>query len=516
MTTDRTDTTLADYVGIISRRKWFIGAVALVCAAAALGVSLLAKPTYSATASLNVRDPNQDLTLLGTAFVSGQTPLQLATAHASQIERPAVLQAAGRELTPPLAAAAVKHAVAVQVDPNSDLVEITAQARHADRAAAIATAVARQDALLTTAQARASYAAAAKKLSQRVRRLNSAQDAGTRAIYVEQLSRLQDLGSVATPVTINTSAAVPGSPSSPKPVRNTAAALVFGLLLGIALAFGRHRLDRRLRSLPDVEGELPYPIVGQIRASALGRTGTPPTAARNGTASLEEVDAESFRILRQNVRYLATDDTSGTILVTSSVASEGKSTVAACLAMASAAAGQRTLLVECDLRRPVLATRFGLRESPGLTDYLTGHASPREIMQMVATAAEPTGMQNGNGASLHEQLVCIVAGTLPPRPAELLGSQKFETFLSEVGSVYDVVVLDSPPLLAVADPLELIRHAGSVLMCVRLDQTTREQIHGAAAAMQRLPDRPTAVVLTSVTDRAGGYYGYYDRSPAPA
>ena len=104
MNKDRTDTTLADYVGIISRRKWFIGAVALVCAAAALGASLLAKPIYQATASLNVRDPNQDLTLLGTAFVSGQTPLQLATAHASQIERPAVLQAAARGADAPAGA----------------------------------------------------------------------------------------------------------------------------------------------------------------------------------------------------------------------------------------------------------------------------------------------------------------------------------------------------------------------------------------------------------------------------
>ena len=279
MTKDRTDTTLADYVGIISRRKWFIGAVALVCAAAALGVSLLAKPTYQATASLNVRDPNQDLTLLGTAFVSGQTPLQLATAHASQIERPAVLQAAGRELTPPAGGGCGEAGGGGPGRSELRPREITAQARHADRG--------RGDRQLpspartpcsTTAQARASYAAAAKKLSQRVRRLNSAQDAGTRAIYIEQLSRLQDLGSVATPVTVNASAAVPGSPSSPKPVRNTAAALIFGLLLGIALAFGRHRFDRRLRSAPDVEGELPYPIVGQIRPSrarALGRAERP-------------------------------------------------------------------------------------------------------------------------------------------------------------------------------------------------------------------------------------------------
>ena len=515
MTNERPDTTLADYLKVIGRRKLFIAAVAVICAAVALGVSLVQKPKYQATASLNVRDPNQDLTLLGTAFVSGQTPLQLATAHASQVTRPEVVRAVKHALRGPLTPTQLKNAAAVSVDPNSDLVRITAQARRGTEAAAIANAFAQQDSSITTAETRASYAAAAKKLSNRLRGLKTAQDAATKAIYIDQLSRLQDLSSVANPVSVNDSAGVPGSPSSPKPVRNTIAALLFGLLLGIALAYARDRFDRRLRHAGDVEEHMDYPVVGRIRASALGHSGGPADGSRKGLGPLDAIDEESFRILRQNVRYLAAGDALRTVLVTSSVAAEGKSTVAACLAMASAASGKRTLLVECDLRRPVLADRFGLAKTPGLTDYLTGHADPEQIMQTVP-AISPPSSSDGHGTSSTEQLVCIVAGTLPPHPAELLTSDAFQDFLGEVGEVYDVVILDSPPLLAVADSLELIPGVTGILMCVRLDQTTREQTQAAIAALERLPARPTAVVLTNVSDKTGGYYSYYERTPIAA
>ncbi len=518
MTNERSDTTLADYLRVIGQRKLFIAAVALICTAVALGVSLLQKPTYQATASLNVRDPTQDLTLLGTAFVSGQTPLQLATAHASQVTRPEVVRAAKRALHTPLTQAQLKQAVAVSVDPNSDLVMITAQARRANDAAAIANAFAQRDAAITTTEARVGYAAAARKLSDRLHRVSSAQAASTKAIYIDQLSRLQDLSSVATPVSVNTSAGIPGSPSSPKPVRNAIAALIFGLFLAIALAYVRDRFDRRLRHADDVEGQLEFPVVGHVRASALGHAGGSAGGSGTGLGPLDAIDEESFRILRQNVRYLAAGDELRTVLVTSSVASEGKSTVAACLAMASAAAGNRTLLVECDLRRPVLAKRFGLSSVPGLTDYLTGHAEPQQIMQTVP-AVHPASVSangNGHGPADGESLICIVAGTIAPRPAELLASQAFQSFLDEVGEVYDTVILDSPPLLAVADSLELIPRVDSILMCVRLDQTTRDQARAAMAALGRLPDRPTAIVLTNVSERAGGYYSYYYRSAVAA
>jgi tyrosine-protein kinase len=521
MTNERPETTLADYLRVIRRRRLFIAVIALVCAAAALGLSLLQKPTYTATSSLTVRDPNQDLSLLGTSFVSGQTPLQLATAHAPQVTRLAVLRAVKKHLPKQLARTMllndVRQSVAVEVDPNSDLVMISAHARKAADAAALANEFAVRDADLTTAEARAGYALAAHKLAARIQRLKTGRDATTKAIYIEQLSRLQNLSAVATPVSVNAAARIPTTPSSPKPVRNTIAALLFGLLLGVVLAYGRDALDRRLRRSSDVEQCLEQPVVGHIRASALGHAGARNGASSNGRGTLTDLDQEAFRILRQNVRYLSADDELRTILVTSAMAQEGKSTVAACLATATAAAGRRTLLVECDLRRPVLAKRFGLAGKPGLTDYLTGNATLDEVTQSVASVAPSMnghGSANGNGRlpdpdAGAQPLSCIVSGTPAPRPAELLASERFHTFLEEADHAYDTVILDSAPLLAVADSLELVPSAAGILLCVRLAQTTREQARAARTALERLPQRPTAIVLTNVAEKADGYYGYY-------
>lgn len=509
MTNEPQETTIGDYVRVLRQRRLLIAFVAIACAAVAFGVSALQTPTYEATSSLEVRDVNSDLTVLGGGFLSGQTPLQLASTHVAQVTRPDVVDRVRRQLKSPLTPAALKDKVSVSIDPNSFLVKITATTRHARDAAEIANAFAKTDARLSTQETRARFTAAAAKLNRKLKQLNSAKDANTRAIYISQLSRLQSLSAVAQPIAVSDVAQAPGSPSSPRPVRNTLAALIFGILLGIALAYARAAFDRRLRAASDVTAELDYPVVGQIRSQALGHAGSTviPGSKRKSLGPLSDADEESFRILRHNVRYLAADEEMRTILVTSAMAQEGKSTVSSCLAMASAAAGKRTLLVECDLRRPVLAERFGLSEGPGLSDYLTGNAEPQDIIRVVPT--DPSVGSAAGQQSAAEPLVCITAGSPPPRPADLLGSERFRAFLQDVSSVYDTVIVDTAPLLTVADTLEIVPLVSCVLLCVRLQQSTRDQANAAGDALARLPARPTGLVLTDVKDTGEGYYGYY-------
>jgi capsular exopolysaccharide synthesis family protein len=382
---------------------------------------------------------------------------------------------------------------------------ITAHARNAVDAAAIANAFAQSDATLSTSEIRSQYRSQARQLQLKIRQLGGGPT--TQAIYQSQLSRLQSLSTVATPVEVSSTAQTPSTPTSPKPVRNTVVALLFGLLLGIGLAYARETFDRRLQRTSDVESVLPLPVVGHIGPDALGQAGAYGLGA-NGNGRFTDADAESFRILRENVRHLA-DAELKTLLVTSALAEEGKSTVAACLAIANAAAGNRTLLVDCDLRRPVVATRFGLPDGPGLTDYLLGNATPQEIIRPVDARLHPRegqAVQQGSSA-----LVCITAGSQAARPAELLGSDRFHAFLEQVADVYDCVIIDSPPLLTVADALEIVPRVSGVLLCVRLEQTTRDQATAARTALGRLPERPTAVVVTNVTgDGEGYYYGYYE------
>jgi non-specific protein-tyrosine kinase len=172
--------------------------------------------------------------------------------------------------------------------------------------------------------------------------------------------------------------------------------------------------------------------------------------------------------------------------------------------------GKRTLIVEGDLRRPTLAERTGIKATPGLSDYLVGRAEPAEILQ---TIAPPSAGANGNQAvagTTAVPFVVITAGTPSPQPAELLRSKRCAEFFAQVRDAYDVVIVDSCPLLSVADTLELLPLADAVVMCVRASKTTRDQARAATAAMAHFPDRPTGAVITGVRARdQASYLGYY-------
>jgi capsular exopolysaccharide synthesis family protein len=501
MTNDGREFTLRGYLDIIRRGRWLILIVAVVAGGAAFGFSKAQKPRYSATSTLTVSDPSQALSYTGASYLSGLTPLQEAEVAAPQVTRPEVIS----EVEKQLGGSITSSSVSTAVDPNSYAIHLTASSGSATAAAAIANAFANADVSLTTAAARATYRQQAAAVEKQLR--GELKHGSQDVVTADALSRLQNLATVATPLTVTTPATVPGSPSSPKTLRNTLGALLIGLLLGIAVATARDAFDRRLRHTRDVADAVDRPIVGRIRAEALGHTGAPAESS-NGVGPLDDPDQESFRILRHNIAYLGPAADSRTVLVTSAVAGEGKSTVAACLAVATAEAGTRTLLVECDLRRPVLAKRFRINEGPGLSDYLTGNSQPNEILQPVTGIVERL---NGSGPALGaaqpgaSNLVCITSGRTVPRPAELLASNRFRSFLTDVSKVYEAVILDAPPLLPVADTLAIVPDVSTVIMCVRLEQTTRDQARAAQSALERLPERPIGLVITDIRRQDDGY-----------
>jgi capsular exopolysaccharide synthesis family protein len=512
MTNQPTEFTLRGYVQMIRRHSLLIVILGVVCAGAAFAYAKVKKPTYSATAALTVSDPNSALSLTGSSYFTGQTALQQASVAAPQVTRPDVVTAVQRQL----GSGVTRSSVSVSVDPNSYVININATSHSATQAAAIANAFANADVAVSNADARRAYQAQATAVQRQVKHMKSG--SAQAVIAQSTLGRLENLAAVATPLNVSSPATVPGSPSSPKTVLYTVAALLFGLLLGVAVATARDAFDRRLRHSRDVAEVLDHPIVGHVRAQAFGRTSAP-SEASNGAGPLSEADEESFRILRQNLSYLDASVEGRTMLVTSAVGGEGKSTVASCLAVAIAEGGKRTLLVECDLRKPVLAKRFGLKESPGLTDYLTGNAQPPEVLQPVAGLTERL---NGSAPALAagqpagSNLVCITAGKPVHRPAELLASERFHKFVAQVSEVYDTVILDTPPMLPIADTLAIIPDVSTLIVCVRLEQTTRDQARALQSALNRLPSKPVGLVLTDVREGDGHYYGDYRAAPTPA
>jgi capsular exopolysaccharide synthesis family protein len=196
--------------------------------------------------------------------------------------------------------------------------------------------------------------------------------------------------------------------------------------------------------------------------------------------------------------FLAPDHAISTVAVTSAVAEEGKSTVGAWYASVSAAAGTRTLIVDCDFRKPRLAARLGVDSKPGLSDYLAGGAAAGDVVRVV-------DVQGPDAVPLS----FIPAGSPLFQPAETIASRKFRQFVREIADVYELVIFDTAPLLPVSDTLQLIPQIDAIVLCVRIGQTTRTQAHAAKGALSHLPTKPTGVVVTSVT-RGDDYYYYGD------
>ena len=197
------------------------------------------------------------------------------------------------------------------------------------------------------------------------------------------------------------------------------------------------------------------------------------------------------------------------MVVTSPLPGEGKSTVAMSLAWAAAIAGKMTLLVECDLRRSVLAERLGIRPTPGLTDAMRGTAEPRDVLQPVDIGV--AGAPAGGTAAGSSRFVCITAGTPVPDPAEILASARFAEFLGEVRGAYDLVILDTSPLLSVVDTRELLQLVDGAVVCARSYQTTRDQARATREALDSASIRFAHLVVTGLKLRDDDYSGYYRR-----
>jgi Mrp family chromosome partitioning ATPase/capsular polysaccharide biosynthesis protein len=513
--------TVQDYLRVLRRYALLIVLVAAVGAAAGLADAARQTPVYEATSAIALQDPAQDLGIVGLGSGSVETPGQLAAVNSENATSPAVMAAAQRALKSPFSAADLAGAISTSVDTTSGQLLISAQASTADFAARLANAVARAVVARDNAQARSQFTALAATIQHRIAKLSAPGAAGgpQLSFYEDELPRLQTLASFARSAQLTSLAQPPGSPSSPDTTRSVMLGLVLGLLLGIVVAFIRDSTDRRLRSLPDIRNMFELPVLGHVRNGSMGRV----VLGASASGDDDPVDHEAFRILRRNLEFLDREHSPKLILVTSGVPEEGKTTVASSLALAMASMHRRTLLVDCDLRKPTLAKRLDVQPRPGLTDYLTGDARPEDILTTIELAhrgpdrASTNGHGPTSGAERPRPLVFIPAGSPSRRSAELLGSPRFHEFLREVSDSYDVVVLDSSPLLPVSDTRELLPLVDAVVLCARASQTTREQATAVRTALAHFPERPTGLVVTGVSPRdpeyAAGAYGYaYDYS----
>lgn len=503
---------LRDYLRVLRSHRLLIVGVTIAFAAAAYIVSSLQEKEYTASVDLSFRDISQDLSLIGQNAIPQLAPAERAAINADRVTRPEVANQVRKELGTNLTTQEIQDSVNTEVGARTNFVIIQATSTDSEFAARLANGYGRIVEELDTADVRRHIDDVIAGLRENIKRAEKGSEASalvTQQVNETQIAQLQTVRELARPVEIARPAEVPTTPSSPRTGRNTVLGLLVGLALGLLAAFLRDSLDRRLRNTDEVQAELKLPIIGRVPPDALGQAGF-----ANGAAGEAETHLEAFRMLRTNLEFLQSGGDMQTVMVTSGLPEEGKSTVAIALAGAMAVAGKRTLLVECDLRRPSFADRLGIEREPGLTDYLMGNAEPTDILQVVKLSGRsgPNGTRKQAAkqkeAEEYANMVCIAAGSPAPLPAEMLGSDRFADFLGKVSEAYDVVVLDTSPILAVVDALELAPQVDGLIVCVRLSRTTRDELRAAREALAHIPGRPTGVVVTGVQPGHDSYYGY--------
>jgi capsular exopolysaccharide synthesis family protein len=312
---------------------------------------------------------------------------------------------------------------------------------------------------------------------------------GTSAEFIRLIRGLETpRGSGTSPVTVTVvdTAKLPARPSEPQVLRNIVLGLAVGLLAGGGAAVVTARLDRSVKDGDEASALVGAPLVGTIqRDQALNKTHTTDRRGDSRTA-------EDYRQLRNNLRFLEVDDPPRVIMVSSAVPAEGKTTLVINLALALAEAGQRVVVVEADLRRPKVTSYLGMVGGVGLTNVLTGTAYLEEVLQ-----------QHGM-----DGLTVLAAGPTPPNPGELLASSHMRAVVEKLRGQFDVVLVDAPPLLPVADASGLAPHTDGVLLSVRYGSTHRDQLRQAATTVERAGGRTLGAVLNIVPPRAGSAYGY--------
>lgn len=305
-----------------------------------------------------------------------------------------------------------------------------------------------------------------------------------------QLSRIESADPVARGGgRIIQAAEVPGSPSEPRPIRTTLVALMLGLGLGVVTALVVDSIDDAIHTGDDAADAARCPVLGRIPLASEDEGGDLPVLRHP-----EGMAGESFRDLRTNLRFVGQEGPPHVVVVTSSIQGEGKSVVAANLALAGAAADRSVVLVDADLRRPAIGRMFRHEDAAGLSTVLAGEHTIDETLNTVA----------GTGLDL------LLSGVSPPNPSELVGTTRMEEVIAHLAAQYDLVVIDSPPVLVVPDVLEYVGVADTTLLVLELERATRREVRDSVERLQRAGARVPGVVVNRADLDATRYgYDYY-------
>lgn len=495
------------YLGVLRRRAWVVAAATVVVAALAFGVSLTQSEVYEAGADVLIgRQASDQVFVIG----QGYDPRRNVQTEVQILRSRTVSDAASEAVGAPVS-------VRIVADDESDVVRVIARSSAPSFAARDANAY---------AKAYVDY-----RLDSTVQRLIEAGDEVTtkiaeidaqiaalpatstrrapledqRAYLVEQQGRLEVSANLADAggAAVLAEADVPVAPVEPKPLRNALLGAILGLLLGVGIAFLLEYLDDTVKDHTALERILGpgLPVLTEI--PSLGgrrqKVESPLVVVDEPTSPA----AEAIGMLRTSLLFQMLDGQVTSYQVTSALPGEGKTTVVANLAASLAGAGKRVAVVDLDLRRPRLNLYFGLANRVGVTSVLVGEVSVRDAIRPVA------GLDG---------LFVMSSGPVPANPAEIMASSRLAELLGVLKAPIDVMIVDSPPVLAVSDAMALARIVDATILVARAGQSSRRAIQRAVSSLRQVNAPIVGAVLNDVSSDAGGYgygYGYApDRAPA--
>lgn len=498
--------TLRDYLRVLWARKWFVALVALSLPAMAALFTLQQQKVFASSAYVLLSRQNVAASLLDTRDSTGNIdPERQAKTQATLARGPAVARLA-------ITRARLRNRSATDFLSNSSVSArsgediLVFEAMSANRAIARTSASAYAHAY-TTYRRRLDTLAIRRAREEAEARIGQLEASGEKGspLYDDLVNRAQQLRTLEALQTSNAYVvreAGGASQVEPNPVRNGLLGLVLGLMVAVAGAILWDRLDTRVRSSDEVEGTLHVPLLGRIAEPGKRfRAGDRLVAL----AEPDSTEAEGFRILATNLEFANLDRGARSILVTSAVDGEGKSTTSANLAVTIARAGRHVVLVDMDLRRFSLGNLFGLERGPGLSDVVLGRLSLEEALSPIRLEEGLSVLRDARAPNWG-QLEVLTVGSVPPNPSGFIGSPAVAEIMNQLSARADVVLLDTSPILQVGDAIALSASVDAILVVARLRLLRRPQLRELRRVLATCPAPTIGFIATD--SQAEGSYGY--------
>jgi tyrosine-protein kinase len=482
---------LEQLLRIVRRRKWIVLQATIVVPLLALLFSLAQDNEYTATATLLFRQAPSGVSETETVI----DPTREAATNGQLVGLPVVADKAADSLDG-VSGAEVLESVSVEPSSEADTAKIVATTGSPELSADMANAYGNAYITFRRQADRSQVQDAIDVAEASLGRLTPGEQEGKEgAALNEQLDRLKLTQALQTGgAELVQPATPPSDRSSPQPLRNVLLGIVLGALLGFGLAALLEQIDRRVRTVDELEELYGVPILARIpRSQRL-------TKRQAEAISPQTPEGEAFRVLRTNLRYFNLDQGLRSILITSPEAGDGKSTVARTLATTMAEMGDDVVLVEGDLRKGGDLLDVTGNPASGLSNVLTG--TPFEKVLMKVDVPSAGGLQS-------RTLTVLPSGPVPPNPSELLESAQMRDLLIKLQEQFQVVVLDSPALAAVSDALALVSEVSTVVIVGGLGRTTRDAGRELSKQFSLLGKKPIGVIANFTEPERGKYSHYY-------